>query len=88
MFKDIFVDGNGGWLGAAARYGVAIVLALVFGIFLVARVEAALTSIKTTVESNGASIAVMRESEQETLKLLRQTCINTAKNDVQLSGCF
>ena len=39
MVKDVFVSGDGGWIGAVARLGVPVVLALGLTYFLVARVE-------------------------------------------------
>lgn len=99
MLKDVFVDGNGGWIGAAARYGVAIVIALLLTGFLVFRQETALAQIDAVVVANGqkmssaqvqmsAFVMNYERTAQEMLKLQRQTCVNTAKNDDQRMSCL
>lgn len=98
MLKDI-VGGNGGVVGAAARYGIGIVLSLVLTAFVITKVDAALVQIQAGVDANAQRLAeakvVMtayteedRRFKQEMLKVWRQTCINTSKTDQQRQGCF
>lgn len=98
MVKDIFVGGNGGWLGAVARLGLPIVLSLLLTSFLIFRVDTALGQVQTSIDDdammmNTAKIAMenFRVEQSTNQRILRrlalQTCRNTAKNDAQLQAC-
>ena len=52
MIKDVFVGGNGGWLGAVSRVGVPVVIAVGLTWFLVTRVE----TTQALIISNQAAI--------------------------------
>ena len=58
MVKDIFVGGNGGWLGAVARVGVPVVIALGLTWFLVERVE----NTQAVIISNQAAIVTTQHA--------------------------
>lgn len=98
MVKDIFVNGNGGILGAVARLGLPIVLSLVLTSFLIFKVDTALsaavgqstTNTKLIVDA-GTSMRGFRDTQEANLRVLRrlslQTCRNTARNPEQLAAC-
>lgn len=99
MLKDVFVNGNGGWVGVVARYGVATVIALGLALFLATKVDAGLIAIKGVVDGNSTKLDTSQTSltsfihqyeqtSQEMLKLARQTCINTSKTDEQRLNCL
>lgn len=69
MVKDIFVGGNGGWIGAVSRVGVSVVIAVGLTWFLVTRVETTQaliisnqTAIVTTQYAITASISEARNT--------------------------
>lgn len=98
MIKDIFVAGNGGWVGAVARLGLPIVLSLILTMFLIGSVSTAQTKIidnqqtiiKVVEDTQSAMNTYQIEDRRENglkLQLLLQTCVNTAKNDAQHQAC-
>lgn len=56
--KDILADGNGGWIGAVARLGLPVVLALGLTYFLVMRVE----TTQALIINNQASIVASQSA--------------------------
>ena len=97
--KDVLVNGNGGVFGAVARYGLATVLAVGMVIFLVTRVDAGLAQTLAVAQENkallkeartdmGKFVAAYEVVMQSQLRILRQTCVNTAKNDIQRIECL
>lgn len=98
MVKDIFVGGNGGWLGAVARLGLPIVLSLLLTSFLIFRVDTALGQVQASINNDvmmmttaKAAMENFRVEQTVNQRILRrlalQTCRNTAKNDAQLQAC-
>lgn len=99
MLKDIFVNGNGGWVGAVARLGLSVTLSLVFAGFLLYRVDGALTTLMAaaTEQENQMKLAqsqmsAFAESQLANQRVLRnlalQTCLNVAKTETQQDGCL
>lgn len=92
MLKDIFIDGNGGIFGAVARLGVPVVLTILFAIFLLWRVDGALTDLQAAANENKAVLAAATEkmgqfaaedkAERRVMRnLFLQVCLNTADGD-------
>jgi hypothetical protein len=99
MIKDILVNGNGGWVGAVARLGLPVVLALALTSFLIFKVDAALGSVVEITSTNGAKMdaanvrmsayAVEQENNQRILRnIALQTCLNVAKTEVASQACL
>jgi hypothetical protein len=98
MLKDIFIDGNGGILGAVARFGVPVVLSIGLSVFLVLRVDSALAAVGKTTNENQvilkaaqSTMAGFADTQVTNQRILRnlalQTCLNVAKSDIQQDGC-
>lgn len=62
MFKDIFIEGNGGILGAVARVGLPVVLSAVFVWFLIVVVISKIDAMQYTATSNAAAITRLQET--------------------------
>lgn len=99
MLKDVFVNGNGGVVGAVTRLGLPVVLALGLTYFLVARVDTSQATILDRQDSilsemrgaNGKMTAFVESARRENavrLALMLQTCLNTAKTEGQQRACL
>jgi len=69
VVKDVFVDGNGGWLGAVSRVGVPVVLAVGLTWFLVTRVE----TTQALIISNQAAIVTTQYAISASISEARGT---------------
>lgn len=99
MLKDIFINGNGGWVGLVSRLGLSVTLSLVFAAFLLWRVDGALTILlaASAEQANQMQLAQTRmgtfaETQLTNQRVLRnlalQTCLNVAKSEMQNDGCL
>ncbi len=99
MIKDILVNGNGGWIGAVARLGLPVVLALILTTFLIFKVDTALaeaavrtTAIERKIDAANISMTAFAAAHNNNQRVLRnialQTCLNVAKTEASQQACL
>jgi hypothetical protein len=99
MLKDIFIEGNGGLFGAVARLGLPIVLSLLFALFLLWRLDGALTTlqaaaVKQELAMNQAAddmkdfVKLDREERRIQRSLFLQVCLNTSPDELTRRECL